>query len=290
MRKLLCCLLFSLPFFTVYSQETKKPCNATFEVNAGPDIDVCEMGTVGLNGILGGNATRGVWRGGKGKFEPGRNALQADYTPDTSEIGNTVVLTFVGDNPDFPDCPKGRDDVQVRVNVQPKVNAGENFKSCQGKPIKLNGKLVAGKAQRLQWISSGAGNFDDASKPDAVYTPLEAGACRLTLKAFAYGVCLNDSDAIALTVIATPVISLPKELIGRELEPVTINGEVKGNAKLSWTTSGNGKFQSSSKPVTTYTPTADDLAQGSVKLTLKAKGEMDCTVEKSVVLNFHTRE
>ncbi len=290
MRTLLFSLLVASSFIQAYAQEPTKPCTVNFEVNAGPDIDVCESGTVGLNGLLGGDATRGVWRGGKGKFEPGRNAVQADYTPDSSEFGNTVVLTFVGDNPNFPDCPKGRDDIQVRVNVQPSVSAGESQRICQGAPLSLKGKLTAGKAQRFLWTSSGAGTFDDASKPDAVYTPSSAGACRLTLKAFAFGVCLNDSDAIALTVIPVPVISLPETLSSKGQEPVNLNAQVQGDAKISWTTSGNGKFQSSSKAITTYTPSTDDLAAGTVTLTLKAKGEKDCNSTKSTVLKLNPGE
>jgi len=45
-------------------------CKAHFEVNAGPNIDVCESGTVQLHGIIGGDATTAAWRGGKGTLIP----------------------------------------------------------------------------------------------------------------------------------------------------------------------------------------------------------------------------
>ena len=290
MRKILICFFLLFNGLIVKAQEVPKPCTAKYEVNAGPDIDVCESGTVGLSGILGGDATRGVWRGGKGKFEPNRNAAVVDYTPDSSEFGNTVVLTFVGDNPSFPECNKGRDDVQIRVNQQPKVKAGDNKKVCQGQPVPLNGKLIAGKAQRYLWTSTGTGKFSDASNLETVYTPSDMdagrGAVTLTLKAFTFGVCLNDSDMMALTVMPMPVITLPASLSGNGTSPVAIDGKVEGNAKLTWTTTGNGKFQSTSKAVTTYTPSADDLAKGQITLTLTAKGEQNCSAEKSVLLKL----
>ncbi len=280
-------LLFNM---SASAQETPKPCGATYEVNAGPDIDVCESGIVGVNGILAGDATRGVWRGGKGVFTPDRNSIAMEYTPDSSEYGNTVMLTLVGDNPNFPDCPKGRDDIQIRVNMQPKVEAGKNKKVCQAQPVPLQGKLLSGKAQRLQWTSNGTGTFDDASKEDAIYTPSDVdaglGAIVLTFKAYAFGVCLNDSDMIALTVVPMPVITMPSNLKGTGMNPIALNAKVQGGTKLTWTSSGNGKIQSASKATATYIPSTDDLSNGRVTLTLSAKGEMNCSSEKSVTITL----
>lgn len=274
------------------AQETPKPCSATYEVNAGPDIDVCESGIVGVNGILSGDATRGVWRGGKGTFSPDRNSVVMEYTPDSSEYGKTVMLTLVGDNPNFPDCPKGRDDIQIRVNMQPKVEAGKNKKVCQAQPVPLQGKLITGNAQRLRWTSSGTGTFDDPTKPNAIYTPSDVdaglGAIVLTFKAYAFGVCLNDSDMIALTVVPSPVITMPSELKGAGMNPIVLNAKVQGSTKLSWTSSGNGKIQSASKASATYIPSTDDLSNGRVTLTLSAKGDMNCSSEKTVTITLST--
>jgi len=52
-------------------------CNAHFEVNAGPDINVCETGSVNLGATTGGDVTRASWHGGKGTFVPNRNTLDA---------------------------------------------------------------------------------------------------------------------------------------------------------------------------------------------------------------------
>lgn len=291
MRKVLISLFLSTCLsVTVNAQEAAPPCTVKFEVNAGPDIDVCESGTVGLSGILGGEATRGVWRGGKGLFEPNRSAAQVDYTPDTSEYGTTIVLTFVGDNPNFPDCPKGRDDVQIRVNRQPKVSAGENVKVCQSQAVPLKGKLISGKAQRFQWTSNGSGTFSDAMNPETVYTPsakdAQRGAVTLTFKAYAFGVCMNDSDMIAVTVKPMPEITLPAALTGEGLKPVPIAAKVEGSTKLKWSSSGSGKFESTTKATTGYTPSEEDLAKGTVTLTLKARGEQNCDVEKSLELKL----
>ncbi|MFN8154623.1 MAG: hypothetical protein U0Y08_10055 [Bacteroidia bacterium] len=273
---------------TLQAQETPKPCDAKFEVDAGPDIDVCQGGTVGLSGLLGGDATHGVWRGGKGTFSPDRNTALTDYTPDSSEYGTTVMLTFVGDNPKFPDCPKGRDDIQIRINLQPKVNAGSNAKGCAGHPVKLNGKLLEGNAKKLVWSSNGAGTFDDPSKPDAVFTPHEVdgakGSVILTFKAIPFGVCLPDSDMIELKVLPAPMVKLPAEMKSTGLAPVTIDAKVTGDGRLTWSSSGTGKFSTASKANTVYTPSEEDLAAGKVVIRLRAEGQKGCDSKAEMVL------
>lgn len=275
---------------TVSAQETAKPCQANYEVNAGPDIDVCQGGTVGLSGILGGDATQGIWRGGKGEFSPNRNSALADYTPDSSEYGTTVMLTFVGDNPKFPDCPKGRDDIQIRINLQPKVNAGNGGKVCAGHPIKLSGKLLEGNAKRLEWTSTGAGTFDDANKENAVYTPHEVdgakGSVILKFKAYPFGVCLPDSDLVEIKVYPAPVVKLPMEMKSTGMAPVTIEGKVTGDAKLTWSSNGKGKFSTASKSTTVYTPSEEDLAAGTVEIRLRAEGQKNCDSEATMILRL----
>src|SRR5258706_7955581 len=74
-------------------------CKTHYEANAGPDINVCEGGTVQLNGTFGGDATEATWHGGKGIFLPGRNSAETEYTPAAEETGKNVVLTLMADNP-----------------------------------------------------------------------------------------------------------------------------------------------------------------------------------------------
>src|SRR5438094_330962 len=89
-------------------QSRAQDCKGHFEVNAGPDIDVCEGGTVQLHGIIGGDATKAAWRGGKGTFTPGRFSVETEYTPSEEEKSSGLVLTLVASNPDMKDCPPAR--------------------------------------------------------------------------------------------------------------------------------------------------------------------------------------
>ena len=181
-------------------------CNAKFEVNAGPDIDVCESGSVGLNGIIGGDATEAVWRGGKGTFTPDRKALNAEYTPAPEEIGSGVVLVLVASDPKMK-CTPARSEIKITVNAQPKSNAGENIHACEGMAVQMKGSIT-GKAKELVWQSNGSGKFDDAGKADAKYFPSEKdiqnGGCSINLIAVPYGVCIPDTSTMILMIDKGP--------------------------------------------------------------------------------------
>ena len=191
-------------------------CKANFEADAGPDIDVCEGGSVNLNGIIGGDANNAVWRGGKGTFNPNRNALQVEYTPDSSEIDYKVVLTLVASNPNFSDCIPGRDAITITVNTQPVLEAGENKMICTGQSVELSGKLISGKAEKYIWKTSGTGTFSDSKNLITTYFPSEAdiqkGGCAVKLIAKPFGVCMSDSDALSISIVPPVNVTVPEQI------------------------------------------------------------------------------
>jgi len=110
------------------------PCNADFmettitvneapEVNAGPDLDICEDGvSITLQGSFGGSTASVTWSGGAGTFS-NVNDPNAEYFFDPSEIGTTVTLTLTTNDPDGAGpCVSISDDMKVFVNPLPIVN------------------------------------------------------------------------------------------------------------------------------------------------------------------------
>ena len=66
----------------------------TIIVDAGPDITTCVDGTVGLGGFVYPFITPVLWTGGLGTFNDA-TLINAEYTPDPSEAGTTVILTLL---------------------------------------------------------------------------------------------------------------------------------------------------------------------------------------------------
>src|SRR6185436_8535713 len=167
LKKLICIILISMQAPFAWSQD----CTAHFEAEAGPDIDVCEGGTVVFGSTMGGDATEAVWKGGKGFFEPNRNTLNAEYTPSEDETGTTVVLTLEASNHKFSSCPAAKSSIKLTVNSIVVVNAGDDIRVCAGNTVHLRGAVTQGKAKSTAWITNGSGTFDDVHRLDAIYTP-----------------------------------------------------------------------------------------------------------------------
>lgn len=279
-------LFLLLTGITAYGQDTI----ADYKVQAGPDIDVCEGGIVILNGELGGDATQGVWRGGRGTFHPDRQALNAEYTPSPEETGKTLVLTLVASNPKKKAMP-GRDELKVIVNEQPKADAGIDQRVCAGNKVQLNGK-VEKKYKSVLWKTNGSGTFDDDKKLDAVYTPskkdIEGGGLSLEFTVIPQGVCLPVTDALIVMLDPSLDFSLEENITAVDGKPVMvsiISKEIPG--KVLWTTTGTGKLSRTDKAETIYTPSAEDLKKKSVVLEVTAGALTGgCETKKSTTIHF----
>ncbi len=82
----------------------------TPEVSAGPDIVQCGIADVQLDAI-----GDGSWSGGAGSFNDA-NATNAIYTPDPSEEGSTVVLTYTLN---LASCTGFSDDISIAFFEEP---------------------------------------------------------------------------------------------------------------------------------------------------------------------------
>lgn len=94
-------------------------------VNAGIDLTSCKNNAaLVLNGIITGPTTTGLWTGGSGTFNPNNSALNATYTPSSSEISvGFVNLTLSSTNNN--NCIAVSD--LVKLNFVPKPFANFNF-------------------------------------------------------------------------------------------------------------------------------------------------------------------
>lgn len=268
-------------------------CKANFEADAGPDIDVCEGGSVNLNGIIGGDANKAVWRGGKGTFNPNRNALQVEYTPDSSEIDHSVVLTLVASNPDFSDCIPGRDAITITVNSQPVLEAGVNTIICPGQSVELSGKLISGKAEKYIWKTAGTGTFSDNKNLNTTYFPseadIQAGGCAVKLIAKPFGVCMSDSDALSISIVQPVNVTVP------ELIDYTGNGPIKIKVtadnsveNVHWESTGTGSFNKSNTLENAYTPSDKDLLMKIINISISlTRVDADCETTKVISVNMN---
>ncbi len=255
-------------------------------VNAGTDTTVCtSTNFVPLHGQY--TVVDSIlWlTSGSGSFSPNANTVSADYIPSASDIvSGTVTLTLT--SKDNKNCLGVSDEKVITLNAPPTATAGPDQTICaDATNITLSGtvKVATGGV----WTSSGSGTFTpNATTLNATYTPSAAdktnGNIVLTLTTTGNGVCSADTSKMNLTITPVPTANAGSNqticsntssvtLNGTVFIPTSSDGQLKNGSSIVWTTSGNGTFSPGTDTVnTTYIPSATDISNGSVTLTLTA--------------------
>ncbi|HPF66473.1 MAG TPA: hypothetical protein PLC20_02245, partial [Flavobacteriales bacterium] len=255
--------------------------------NAGTDQTLCANNAVApLNGSFT-VATGGIWSGGAGSFDPSTTNMGADYTPTAAEIAAgsvTLTLTTTGNG----NCLAVTDNVTLTFTDAPVVNAGADQSACANNAAVTLAGSVSG-ATGAVW-SGGLGTFTPAATSvNAVYTPtaaeLAAGSVTLTLTSTGNGSCLPVNDAMTITFTPAPIVDAGAGgAVCSNSPAIALNGSVTGATGGIWS-GGAGTYSPNNTSLTaTYTPTAAEIASGSVTLTLTSAGNGTCNPESDAVV------
>lgn len=259
-------------------------------VNAGVDVSLCENNAdVTLSGSVTG-ATGGIWSGGTGTYSPNNTSLNAIYSPTAAEMAAgtlTLTLTSTGNGT----CNPVGDDKVITFTPAPIVDAGVDASVCENNPaITMNGSVTG--ATGGTW-SGGAGSY--SSNPNtlnAVYTPsgaeLSAGSVTLTLTSVGNGNCVAVTDQVTYTITPSPTSNAGVDQTLCSNNPVaTLNGNITIASGGIWS-GGAGTFNpSNTNLAATYTPTAAEIASGTLTLTLTTTGNGSCNaVSDQIELYF----
>jgi hypothetical protein len=244
--------------------------------NAGADQTVCASSPqVTLAGSVGGGASGGAWSGGAGSFVPGNGALNATYVPTAAEIAaGGVTLTLTTNDPAGP-CAPTSDDVRITILPSATADAGADLTVCAASPQATLAGTIGGGASSASW-TGGSGSFNPGRTTlNAVYTPtaaeIAAGGVTLTLVTNdPAGPCLGANDAVRIVIdpIATANAG-PDQTLCAGSPQAQLAGSVGGGASTGTWSGGAGGFTPSRSVLNAvYTPTAAEIAAGSVTLTL----------------------
>jgi len=277
---------------------------STAWVNAGPDQIVC-VGTaaVQLAGSVGGAINRQnewdwILEDG-GTLSNGTRTDALYYLPNN---GNTtgVYTVRIQSLVNAVGCDQTSDEMTVTVVAAPTANAGGPDEGCQSatpSPITLSGASVGGGATTGAWsIVSGGGllsSIAQTANPSAVsYTPAAnfSGTVTLGLTTNAPGNCTAATSTRTITVYPAATANAGTYLPICSGSTVTLNGSVGSGATSGIWTGGAGTFSPNNSALNaTYTPTAAEIAAGSVTLTLTTNDPAGpCgPVSSSVVLTIN---
>lgn len=249
-------------------------------VDAGIDVDVCSSeNTVPLNGSVT-VASGGQWNSsGSGSFSPNNSTLTANYLPSALDKTNgdvTIYLTSIGNG----NCNAVLDSMMITFDPEPTVSAGVDQVSCENNVAVLLEGLVTGASGGI-W-SGGTGVFNPSNASlSATYIPspaeISAGSLTLTLTTTGNGLCSSVSDQMNITINPSPIVNAGTDGIACANNPSFIlSGSVQFASGGIWV-GGNGTYSPSNTSLNAiYTPTAAEISNGSILLTLTSTGNGSC--------------
>ena len=290
------------------------PCNAnavdqmTLTINKipvitviNPDVNLCVGApSYSVTGVVPTNYDTLVWStSGSGTFAPNNTALAPTYFPSASDYTlGTVTLTLTASRNPLNCNSSTSNTITLHFISKPTANAGPVSASiCEGFSYVTNGATATNYAN-VTWATSGSGTFINATTLLATYTPSAAdynlGFVNLTLSANPLTPCSAiATDVIRLDLQKAPVIIVRADdticitqntyaIGGTSVTNYVANSEV-------WTSSGTGTFSPSGDTLNPiYNPSTDDLAAGSVTLTITVNSIAPCIVplSNSFVVTF----
>ncbi|HBX53136.1 MAG: hypothetical protein A2275_02605 [Bacteroidetes bacterium RIFOXYA12_FULL_35_11] len=258
--------------------------------NAGLDQSKCanSVGTT-LDGAVT-IASGGIWSGGAGTFNPNNTTLTAVYTPSAAEIASgtaTLTLTTTGHGT----CNAASENITITISPAPVVNAGSDKTACANNPsVTFNASIT--NATGGIW-SGGSGEYNPGNTAlNTIYTPtaaeISAGSLTLTLTSTGNGLCNAVADNVLITFTPTPTVNagIDQTKCGNNAA-TTLAGVVTIATGGQWS-GGLGTFTPDNTTLTAlYNPTATEISNGVVNLTLTTTGNGLCAaVSDNMAINL----
>ena len=266
-------------------------------VSASADQSVCENNSiVTLAGSVTGGASSGYWSTlGSGTFSPDSSALGGDYMPSAADLSSgSVQLVLVSTN--FGSCLPESDTMEITFTTAATVDAGlqDTIFVCENNAVVGLGGSVSGVTTTGKWTSAGAGIFSpDNLDLNASYQPsvgdVSAGQVWIYLESTSNGGCVPVVDSVLIVYTTPPTVDAGTNFIAcTNAADIILNGLVGGATTTGEWTGGVGSYSISNTDLTaTYSPTAAEIASGTMFLTLTSTNNGGClSVNDNVQINF----
>nr|MBS0038167.1 gliding motility-associated C-terminal domain-containing protein [Saprospiraceae bacterium] len=208
-------------------------CEPTADAGDDPD-PICGITDVTLSGTS--MHGTGSWSGGLGEIADPDNP-NTTYTPDSSEIGTVVTLTYTTEG-DEGVCPSVFDEISFLVDEERIADAGADQIFCEIEDVQLSANS---NGEPGMW-SGGSGTFNDATLNNAVYSPdvSEQGEIiTLTWTTTAGEGCPEVSDAMTIEIV-DDLTAVPGEDRIACFLSTDLDAELPGNLNGVWTSADPG--------------------------------------------------
>ncbi|MEI6679556.1 MAG: hypothetical protein WCL21_13160, partial [Mariniphaga sp.] len=253
---------------------------------AGPDATICEVSNFAIISATSLHASTLHWTtSGTGTFSDA-TALLPIYYPSSQDIATGIVTLKITGTSAAPCLHAIEDQLLLTIISGPAANAGSDATICENSNYPIT-TATASSYSSITWTTSGDGNFSNVNIVNPVYThgtaDIAAGTVNLTLTSNSQYPCTGTkADAMVLTISHLPVVFAGNNTSICEGSQISINSAtVQYSSIYSWSTNGSGSFSNTSLRNPIYTPSAADINQGNVTLTLSSNAVSPCTGTQS---------
>ncbi len=165
----------------------------------------------------------------------------------------------------------------------PTANAGEDSDICSEEVF--YGQGTATSAQSVEWTTLGDGILIDPNTLQPSYIrgqqDQENGFFKLVLTAYGYEPGWEDVDTVHVDILFDAEVFAGNDTLVCVNNSIELLPEVANVDSLMWTTAGDGTFNDPNLENAIYTPGTDDIANGSVVLSLYGSSTPPCEGEDS---------
>ncbi|HEY1039187.1 MAG TPA: PKD domain-containing protein [Bacteroidia bacterium] len=261
-------------------------------VSASTDQLICaNNGVVNLNGSVQGASSTGSWASnGTGSFTSGNTLLNGTYQLSSGDTAlGTVQFILTATN--IGTCDAESDTMIVTVTEAPQVDAGvASVSVCSNNPdVALSG-IVTGSTSTGKWTTPGTGIFTPNNVLlNTTFQPSQAdviaGQTLVYLTSTNNGNCLPVKDSIRVLFTPSPYVDAGSNGFTCFNNPnINLSGSISGATTTGVWSGGTGSFSpDSSNLLTTYIPTAAEIALGSITLTLTSTNNGMCKADSDYV-------
>jgi gliding motility-associated-like protein len=235
-----------------------------------------------------------IWSGGAGTYTPNKTTVNITYNPTAAELAaHSVTLTLTGIGNAV--CANSTSSVTITYSTPPTANAGAAKTVCANNgTTTITGTVSAGATAAWTSSSGCVACFSSPGTATTNYTPSATdntnGSVVLTLTASSAG-CLSVTSTMTLTIKPAPIPNAgPNQSICKNKTIATLAGSTANATSSTWSSSSgcNACFSSLTSMTPTYTPSAGDISNGSVVLTLtSANTTFNCNnVSSSMTITY----
>lgn len=254
-------------------------------VDAGPNQVACtNSSTLQLSGSVSGLTNTGIWSTtGTGLFLPGSASPTATYQLSASDLSLPAITMTLTSTNNGSLCAAESKTMVITIIEKPSVSLPDNFTVCANAGVISLSGTVTGAASTGQWSSpDGTGSFNQLPPANATYTigtnDITNGQVSFVLSSFG-GLCPAERDTFEVAILDAPVVIVnPNNSVVCKNAPIALTGTVSGYTSTGiWSSSGTGAFVPGNTALGgQYMPSAGDVANGSVLLTLSSTNNQGC--------------